>query len=209
MVAYLKIENPGVAPEEAFTLLGASTKRDSTNTATIGKFGTGNKQGTAVMLRNNISPIIFAGHLSMTFHTRVQTIDDGNKKTDFNRVYVKYGGKDRTGKNRSATEDMGFVLENGSEDWQSIDLALREFISNALDRAVEEGEYDWKGKFLADKSPEYIEACKNKGSYERNEVNEGLNNYRKTATDYKNVSVEIVSDSQVRAKSGRPGYLLN
>lgn len=202
MVAYLKIENPGVAPEEAFTLMGASTKRDSTNSAMIGKFGTGNKQSVAVMLRHNITPVIFAGHLNMTFHTKVQSMDDGLKKTDFNRVYVKYGGKDRTGKNRSSTEDLGFVLENGSEDWQSIDLALREFISNALDRAVEEGEYDWTGKFLAGKSPEYIAACKDKYSSERKEVNEGLDNYRKTATDYKNVTVEIVSDSQVRAKSG-------
>src|SRR5438874_1227594 len=111
MGAFLKIENPGVAPEEAFTLLGASTKRGSDNTATIGKFGTGNKHGVAVLLRNALAPTVFAGSLRLEFSTRGQVVNDGLKDTAFNRVVVKYGGKDRNGVSRSSTEDLGFVYE--------------------------------------------------------------------------------------------------
>lgn len=202
MVAYLKIENPGIAPEEAFTLLGASTKRDSTNAGMIGKFGTGNKQALAVLLRNKISPIIFAGSLRLEFGTRVQGVNDGLKNTDFNRVFVKYSGKDATGKNRSTTDDLGFVLEHGSEDWLSVDLALREFISNSLDRAVEEGEVKWITKYLEGKTPEFREAAKDRNSSERHEINEAMKHYRKFATDWDDVNVEIVHENQVRAKSG-------
>ena len=72
MTAYLKIENPGVPPAEAFTLLGASTKRGNDNAATIGKFGSGNKHGVAVLLRNKLPPTVFAGNLKMEFGTRPQ-----------------------------------------------------------------------------------------------------------------------------------------
>ena len=41
---------------------------------------------------------------------------------------VKFGGKDANGVQRSATEDLGFVLEYGAADWLSVDLALREFV---------------------------------------------------------------------------------
>ena len=74
---YLKIENPGVAPVEAFTLMGASFSRTSTNSATIGKFGTGNKQGIGVLLRNHLQPVIYAGSLKLEFSTRVQKSNNG------------------------------------------------------------------------------------------------------------------------------------
>jgi hypothetical protein len=64
---------------------------------------------------------------------------------DFGRVYVKYGGSDPiTGASRSSTEDLGFVLEYGRQDWQEVALALREFISNAIDRSIRELA-DWSG----------------------------------------------------------------
>ena len=202
MAAYLKIENPGVAPEEAFTLLGASTKRGSDNAATIGKFGTGNKHGVAVLLRNKLEPVVFAGNLKLEFGTRVQGVNDGIRGHEFNRVVVKFGGKDRNGVSRSATEDLGFVLEHGSSDWLSVDLALREFVSNSLDRAVEEGEFTFVLNYLNGKDEEFKREAQNRGSDASNEVKAALESYRKTATDYKSVVVEVVSDSQVRAKAG-------
>ena len=36
--------------------------------------------------------------------------------------------------NRSSTEDLGFVLDYGKQDWDEVALALREFVSNAIDR---------------------------------------------------------------------------
>ncbi len=129
MATYLKIENPGVAPEEGFILLGASTKRGQSGQ--IGSFGTGNKMGVNVLLRSSISPVIFCGNLKIEFGTRNQAIDDGNKRVDFNRVFVKFGGKDSRGVSRSSTEDLGFVLEHGAKDWDGVDLAMREFVSNA------------------------------------------------------------------------------
>lgn len=202
MAAYLKIENPGVAPPESFTLLGASTKRGATGDATIGKFGSGNKHGVAVLMRHKLSPVVFGGTLKMEFGVRKQGMDTGLSKHEFERVVVKYGGKDASGTNRSSTEDLGFVLEYGATDWLGIDLALREFVSNSIDRAVEEGEAAFARKFGADKSQEYIKAANQTGTYEQQEWRDALKAYRSTATDYKNVVVEVVDGSQVRAKKG-------
>lgn len=196
MAAYLKIENPGIAPSEAFTILGMSTKRGSNNQ--IGKFGSGNKHSVATLLRNKLAPIVFAGNLKMEFSTRPQTVNDGLKDNNFERVVVKYGGKDSEGKSRTSTEDLGFVLEYGATDWLSIDLALREFVSNAIDRAVSEGEkaystkcYNELGIFTQDKVTD--EAT--------DKVVSLLETYQKTARDFNNVVIEIVDERQVRAKS--------
>ena len=37
-----------------------------------------------------------------------------------------------------STEDLGFVMSYGEKDWNGIALALREFVSNAIDRAIRE-----------------------------------------------------------------------
>lgn len=202
MVAYLKIENPGVAPAEAFTLLGASTKRGSDNSATIGKFGTGNKHGVAVLLRNGLSPTVFAGNLKMEFGTRVQNVNDGLRTTDFNRVVVKYGGKDTYGTSRTSTEDLGFVLEHGSSDWLSVDLALREFVSNSIDRAIEEGEANFLQGLFASQDDDYRSACQRKEGWQYYDAKDKLNEYRKSAKDWQSVVIEVVNESQVRAKAG-------
>ncbi len=194
---FLMVQNPGVAPSEAFTLLGASTKRGHANSNMIGKFGTGNKQAIGVCLRNGLSPVVYAGNLRMEFSTRQQVV----KNTTFNRVVVKFSGKDADGTFKTSTEDLGYVLEHGSDDWQSIDLGLREFVSNAIDQAIEEGENAHLVKFVQSQvelhgdfdvnSKENIEKCK-----------QALVEYRKTAKDYKNVEMAIVDESKVRAKSG-------
>lgn len=202
MAAYLKIENPGVAPEEAFTLLGASTKRGGDNSATIGKFGTGNKQGIAVLLRNQIAPVVFAGNLKMEFGTRKQKVNDGLRDTEFNRVYVKFGGKDRSGVTRTTTEDLGFVLEHGSEDWGGSDLALREFVSNSIDRAVEEGESRFLSDYLMQQDQEYRDTVATKYSSAWDDIQKKIVEYRAKATDWDNVVIEVVDESSVRAKAG-------
>lgn len=145
MSAYLKIENPGVCPSECFTVLGVSLADTSQNERVIGLYGSGAKNSTAVCLRHGLSPVIFSGTLKMEFATKPQIVADGLASKEFGRVVVKYGGSDPvTGASRSATEDLGFVLDYGKHDWQDMALALREFVSNAIDRSIREIG-DWSG----------------------------------------------------------------
>ena len=46
---FLRIQNPGVAPVEGFTLLGVSTTRDCGVEGAIGQFGSGNKHAINVL----------------------------------------------------------------------------------------------------------------------------------------------------------------
>ncbi len=146
MAAFLKIENIGTAPAEGFTVLGVSLADTSQNRGfIIGQFGSGNKHGVAVLLRHELSPVVFAGPLKMEFFTKPQTVSDTQATKEFARVGVKYGGTDPiTGASRSATEDLGFVLDYGKQDWDEVALALREFVSNAIDRSIREIG-DWSG----------------------------------------------------------------
>lgn len=145
MSAFLKIENPGAAPPEGFTVFGVSLAHTSANAGVIGQFGSGNKHGVAVLLRNELSPIVFAGTLKLEFGTRPQIVSDAQATKEFNRVVVRYGGSDPvTGASRSSTEDLGFVLDYGRQDWDEVALALREFVSNAIDRSIRE-KGDWSG----------------------------------------------------------------
>ncbi len=145
MAAFLKIENIGTAPAEGFTVLGVSLADTTNQTGVIGQFGSGNKHGVAVLLRHELSPVVFAGPLKMEFFTKPQTVSDTQATKEFSRVGVKYGGSDPiTGASRSATEDLGFVLDYGKQDWDEVALALREFVSNAIDRSIREIG-DWSG----------------------------------------------------------------
>lgn len=144
MPAFLKIENIGVCPPEGFTVLGVSLADTSDREGVIGQFGSGNKHGVAVLLRSELNPIVFAGTLKLEFGTKPQTVSDGLASKEFGRVVVKFGGTDGDGINRSSTEDLGFVLDYGKQDWNEISLALREFVSNAIDRSIRE-RGDWSG----------------------------------------------------------------
>lgn len=145
MPAYLKIENVGVCPPEGFTVLGVSLADTTEHEGVIGQFGSGNKHAVAVCLRHGLSPVVFAGTLKLEFSTKPQTVADGLASKEFARVVVKYGGTDPlTGASRSSTEDLGFVLDYGKQDWQEVALALREFVSNAIDRSIRE-RGDWSG----------------------------------------------------------------
>jgi hypothetical protein len=145
VAAYLKIENVGVCPPEGFTVLGVSLADTSNQKGVIGTFGSGNKHGIAVCLRNGLSPVVFTGTLKLEFSTKPQIVGDGLASKEFARVMVKFGGTDPvTGANRSSTEDLGFVLDYGRHDWTDISLALREFVSNSIDRSIRE-RGDWSG----------------------------------------------------------------
>ena len=64
---YLMIKNPGCAPIEGYTMFGATTKRDSTDPRIIGTFGSGNKHGIALAIRQLVPPIIFTGDTESNF----------------------------------------------------------------------------------------------------------------------------------------------
>lgn len=176
MTAHLMIENPGVAPVEAYTLLGASTKRDSD---LIGKFGTGNNHAVLACLRKGIAPTVFAGMTRMNFGTRPQVIDDGLKAVEHQRVFVKFGGTS------TKTEDLGYTGQLGTDDWaDDVALALREFVSNALDRVMEEGDAEFTSLHAG----------------EADFVAKFRENRRNL---YKLVVIRVVDENQVRAKAGR------
>jgi len=115
MPAYLKIENIGLCPPEGFTVLGVSLADTSNREGVIGQFGSGNKHGVAVLLRNELAPTVFAGTLKLEFGTKPQVVGDGLAEKEFARVVVKYGGTDANGVSRSSTEDLGFVLDYGKQ----------------------------------------------------------------------------------------------
>lgn len=131
-MSYLMIRNPGDADPAAFTLLGVSTTRYAGVSGTIGQYGSGSKNALAKFLRENINPVIVPGNLKMEFFSKPKLVSGQT----FNQVCVKYSGKDLDGTNRSSTEDLGFTLEWGVQDWTKIAMAFREFVSNAIDGAA-------------------------------------------------------------------------
>lgn len=136
---FLRIENPGVAPSEAFTLFGCTSKRNSNNPNIIGTFGSGAKAATNLLLRADINPIVFCDRLRLSFYTRPISIKGVGGEFASKRVCVRYGGKDQDGKSRSAEEELSVTLDYGSSDWPHPSLALREIVSNAIDACLEQG----------------------------------------------------------------------
>ncbi|MEN6367718.1 MAG: hypothetical protein ABFC88_12980 [Thermoguttaceae bacterium] len=132
------IQNPGIAPVEGFTLLGVSTTRDCGVAGVIGQFGSGNKHAINVLLRAGLKVFVYCGRTRLEFYTRDDEINDGLIRKAVKRVMCKMGGTS------SKTIDLGWVLDFGAIDWTDLGMAMREFVSNAIDRTVrEEG-----GEFL-------------------------------------------------------------
>lgn len=132
---YLRIRNRGVADHRAFTMIGVSTTRYSQRDGTVGQFGSGSKNAIALLLRNGIRPIITTGNLKLEFFTKPEHING----ITFNRVCVKYTGTDVDDSTKNRTEDLGFVLEWGVQDWTEPSMAVREFVANAIDGSIEAG----------------------------------------------------------------------
>lgn len=114
MKQYLEIKSFGEIDIQAFTLIGASTKKgDSTK---IGMYGSGNKYSIATLLNQNIDFKVFSGEDEIVFTTKNQTFRD----QDFKVILVN-------GVETSLTTTMG------GNDWKNAFAPIREIYSNALD----------------------------------------------------------------------------
>ena len=129
---FLLVQNPGVAPVEGFTLLGVCTTRDCGVEGAIGQFGSGNKHAINVLLRAGLKVVVYCGKTRLDFQTRDDEIDDGLTRKPVKRVMCKLGGTS------TRTIDLGWVLDFGAIDWTDLGMAMREFISNAIDRTLRE-----------------------------------------------------------------------
>jgi len=131
-MSYLMIQNAGVAPAEAYTMLGVSTTRDCGVEGTIGQFGSGTKHAINVLLRAGLKFFIYCGPTKLEFFTKDESVNDGLVSKTVQRVCVKFSGTSQK------TLDLSWVVDFGSLDWTEIAMALREFVSNALDRTIRE-----------------------------------------------------------------------
>jgi hypothetical protein len=131
-MSQLLIQNKGEAPVEAFTLLGASLSRS--NDGLIGQFGSGAKLAITTLLRLGRKVTVYCGLTRMEFKTKTITINDGIEEQQKRQVYVQFGG---TSKKKL---DLGWVLDFGAIDWKDVDMAYREFVSNAIDRTIKSGD---------------------------------------------------------------------
>jgi len=127
---YLMIQNRGVAPTEAFTLLGMSMTEDSDARALIGQFGSGNKLAINLLLRLGIKVWVYCGKTRLEFFTESETISDGLTSKEVKHVMCKFSGTS------NSTIRCGWTLNWGQKDWTNPAMALREFISNAIDRTI-------------------------------------------------------------------------
>lgn len=109
---YIKIQSAGIIDPQAFTLIGASTKRED-NTK-IGFFGSGLKYSIAYLLRNKIDFKVFAEYKQITFN--VETVLFREK--EFSAIVID-------GQKTNMTVEMG-------GDWVAW-FVIREIYCNALD----------------------------------------------------------------------------
>jgi len=135
-MTYLLIQNPGNAPVEGYTLLGMSTTRDCGVDGAIGQFGSGAKHAINVLLRAGLKFWIYCGKTRLEFYTQRDVVDDGLTEKTVQKVMCKLGGTS------SRTIDCGWCLDFGAIDWNDTTMALREFVSNAIDRTIrQEGDF--------------------------------------------------------------------
>lgn len=123
---YMMIENPGICPIECFTYMGVSTSRYEDNPNIIGQFGSGSKHAVNLLLRNNITPIIYIGHHRLDFFLKPMNV----KGRQFNVVCYQYGAQ--------KPRETSLTTEHGQDDWNDVAMAMREFISNAIDSSIKE-----------------------------------------------------------------------
>lgn len=127
---YLLIQNRGVAPIEGYTLLGLSTTVDAGVAGTIGQFGSGAKHAINVLLRAGLKFWIYCGKTRLEFQTKEEVIDDGLVQKTVQKVVCRLGGTS------SKLIDCGWCVDFGLIDWTETAMALREFVSNAIDRTI-------------------------------------------------------------------------
>lgn len=116
---YLMIENDGVAHVNAFTVLGVSSARGKDDK--IGQFGSGGKHATTLLLRQGINPIIFLGGNELKFFSKPENFENQS----FQRLCYAFN---------DVITESNISLDFGVIDWTSTDMALREYVSNAIDQ---------------------------------------------------------------------------
>jgi hypothetical protein len=134
---YLRVMNPGVVPHEGYTLLGASTTRHAGVEGTTGQFGSGAKHFIRLCLAQGLNPIVYAGLLRLEFYTDPTRINDGLTETDFEVICCRMTGTDEAGQGFNRTVRTSMTTEFGMQDW-TLEMGLREVLTNALDRARRE-----------------------------------------------------------------------
>lgn len=112
---YLKIANKGRIEIEAFTMLGASTKRN--DHTKIGMFGSGNKYAISYLIRNKYDIVIYSGNEKIEFKTEKRTFRDN----EFDILFVN-------------DIETSLTIQMGS-DWK-LWQAIRELYSNAIDEGL-------------------------------------------------------------------------
>lgn len=120
---FLMIQNAFEAPIDGFTTLGFSTATEET----IGQFGSGSNHSILCCLRAGLDIVVYCGKTRLTFSTKEIVIkEDGLKDRVTKRVTVRKGNV--------SPRNLDIDLNFGRKDWTNVGMALREFISNAIDR---------------------------------------------------------------------------
>jgi len=120
MKNYLKIQSMGEIETEAFTLIGASSKRE--DASKIGYFGSGLKYSISALLRNKIDFKVFQGETEIKF----DVVDKNFRNEIYKAISVN-------GQETSMTTTMG------GADWDLPFAPIREIYSNALDEDEDAG----------------------------------------------------------------------
>jgi len=124
MSQFLKIRSISRTNAIDMFTLGVSTARGEATK--IGQFGTGSLMGTLLWIREyGDSPIFNLNGKRYEFESFPQKTENGGI---FHQVFLKEGKKKGV--------PMSVALEHGAIDWQKPEMALREWISNALDQGI-------------------------------------------------------------------------
>lgn len=131
---YLMIQNPvkSVPSIELMRLLGASSSRG--NAERIGQFGSGFPYSLALLARYGLleGVKVCLGKDVYTFELERHNVKDSGGRASIRSEI-------RMRKQNGASWDMGIDVEFGKNDWTDVRLAVREFVSNAIDGVYEFG----------------------------------------------------------------------
>lgn len=121
------VSNPGVCQVESLVIFGATSKRNSTDKRIIGTFGSGVKQSICLLLRKGLNPVICSNGNTYEFGVKQLKIGD------------QYSKQLQYTENKKNTKELSVVLDYGEQDWHSVHMACREFVSNAIDACYSAG----------------------------------------------------------------------
>lgn len=130
MSQLLLIQNHGEAPVEGYTVLGYSSTRNCGIAGTVGQFGSGSKHGINLCLRNGLRVWVYCGKTCLEFGLEKETINDGLRNDEVYHVTYRKGNGE--------FKRAGWILDFGVLDWDDLGMAVREFVSNAIDRTIKE-----------------------------------------------------------------------